>query len=1004
MARRKKGDNQVTVGDITSISGEVNIAGGNIGYTAKQVTELLKQINSTFQPKPFDGLCPYKGLDVFEEEDAKIFFGRERLVEDLVGRVKESRVVFVTGPSGSGKSSLVRAGLIPALMQGAIPGSDQWQYATLKPGRDPIGELARAASRLAESANAEKEIREGALNDPTIFSRWCEIALGSAEEKRAILFLDQFEEIFTQKTISETDQIAFLNLLTFAGTSKTDRIILLLALRSDFISNCATYPELNALLNRQLIQIGAMQPDELVGAIALPALHVGLRIDPDLIAQIINDMRNEPGALPLMQFALKDLFDAHQERDGIYALTLEDYLRQGGIYKALQRHADRSFAMLNESEQQLARSIFSSLVEVGHGTPDARRMALFDEIVTFNSKPEDVLLTVRKLADARLITTDKQAGKDTITISHEKLIDAWPWLKKLIDENREGIALQNEITSDANKWEEHKKENGYLYTGARLANARAQIEANLVILNNVARSFIEAGVRAHVDELEAALQRTAQLRRSAYLTAALVLALVAAGLAVFFGIKARQQANISLARQLAAQAQSIAASKSSKQNIAVLLSVLSMQMFPTLESAEVIQTNLLAYPISNLTHDGPVYSIAFSPDGKYVVSGSYDRTARVWEATTGKEIARMTHDGYLFSVAFSPDSKYVVSSSEDGTSRVWEAVTGQEVVRMTHDGYLFSVAFSPDGKYVVSGSEDRTARVWEAVTGQEVVRMAHDGSVNSVAFSLDSKYVVSSVGETVRVWETTNGQEVASMTHDGSVNSVAFSPDGKYVVSGSYDSTARVREATTGQEVARMTHDGSVYSVAFSPNAKYVVSGGGDKTARVWEAVTGQEVASMTHDGSVYSVAFSPDGRYVFSHSWDGTARALEVATGQEVTRMTHDSYLFSLVISPDGKYVVSGSEDNTATVLEAITGQEVASMTHDGSVNSAAFSPDGKYVVSGSEDNTACVWEAVTGQEVARMTHDGLWTLWRSAPMEGMCFHTVGMEQLECGYIGQKI
>src|SRR5829696_5325162 len=251
-----------------------------------------------------------------------------------------------------------------------------------------------------------------------------------------------------------------------------------------------------------------MQPEELVSAIALPAKHVGLPVEAELISRIINDMKGEPGALPLMQFALKDLFDAQQEQGGVIALTLEDYLRHGGIHKSLERHADKSFAQLNAKEQDLARSIFSGLIEIGRGTSDTRRTALFDELIPADAKTQDVLAIVQKLADARLIITDEQAGKDTVTISHEKLIDAWPWLKKLVNENRDVIALQNEIASDAKEWYDHQRDPSYLYTGARLANAREQFGAKKLVLNDLSQTFVDASM-----EVEEAEHRQEEARR-----------------------------------------------------------------------------------------------------------------------------------------------------------------------------------------------------------------------------------------------------------------------------------------------------------------------------------------------------------------------------------------------------------------------------------------------------------------------------------------------------------
>lgn len=308
--------------------------------------------------------------------------------------------------------------------------------------------------------------------------------------KRVVFFVDQFEEVFTQVS-REEERIAFLNLLTHAATAENRRVIILFSMRSDFVSNCATYPKLNELLNRQFIQIGAMQGHELVSAIAQPALRVGLRIDPDLIAQIINDMQGEPGALPLMQFALKDLFDSQQEKSGLIALTLHDYLGRGGIHKSLERHADKTFAAFNTEEQELARSIFSSLIQIGRGTQDTRRLANFDELVPTRDKIEEVETIVHKLADARLITTDEIAGKNTVTLAHEKLLDAWIWLKRLVNENRETIAVQNEVAEDAKEWDEHKRDSSYLYSGTRLKGIQEWTNKHPDFLSPLAIEFMK---------------------------------------------------------------------------------------------------------------------------------------------------------------------------------------------------------------------------------------------------------------------------------------------------------------------------------------------------------------------------------------------------------------------------------------------------------------------------------------------------------------------------------
>lgn len=932
-ANKKVQNKSTSISIVGDTRGNIIVGDSNvIGYTPEKVAELINQINKTFKPKPFDGRCPYKGLDVFEEDDADLFFGREKLVKELVERVHESRAVFITGPSGSGKSSLVRAGLIHALKQEGIKNSSKWLYETIKPGRNPLEALAFAFSRL-KSPELGKYFSQN-VTQPNVIDECAESVLSERKDQRLVLFIDQFEEIFTQ--VSKEIRESFIQLITYAVTKQDGRVIILFSMRSDFIPNCATYPELNTLLNKQFIQIGAMQAEELVSAIAQPALRVGLRIDPDLIAQIINDMKGEPGALPLMQFALKDLFDDGQSKGGVIALTLDAYLGHGGIQKSLERHADAAFGKLEKHEQELARSIFSGLIEIGRGTQDTRRTALFEELIPANTNENEVEAIVQKLADARLVTTDEQAGKDTITISHEKLIDAWPWLKKLVNENREVIALQNEINSDAKEWEEHKRDTSYLYSGARLLNADEQVKKQNLNLNQLSKEFVKAG-------------QTRKRRSQGFLFSGIsVIVIISIIASVLFrnqsqdnieiaqtaqaanteivaqkeiaqanAEEAQRQAEIALARQLAAQAQSIDASRESYKNLGYLLALQSLKMYPSGEAAQVLLNynpydgipNLLMeifdeevtsvafspnsefllvkgatmyYPggIAGTNRIDNKGSYSFSPDGKYVIS-IYDSSIRVWETDTGKEIAQMDNEYFLDSFDVSSDFKYVVTASAlRSTINIWEISTKKKVESISHDTVV-SVAFSPDNKYIVSSgceSSGCSVRVWETLTGQEVAHMKQDTLGVNVAFSPDGNYVISLDSQIVHVWETSTWNNITNFTHEDLVTSFAISPDSKKVVSGSIDRTARVWEITTGLEISRMTHESRVTSVAFSPDGKYVISGsswdimdsrGFGSTARVWDASTKVEVARINHGSTITSVSFSPNGKYVVSAGCD---------------------------------------------------------------------------------------------------------------------------------------
>jgi WD40 repeat protein/energy-coupling factor transporter ATP-binding protein EcfA2 len=948
-------NNSIAIGGLQvdgDVSGNITI-GNTTGYTAEQVSVLITRISSTFQPKPFDGRCPYKGLDVFEEEDAELFFGREKLVDDLVSRVKGSRTVFVTGPSGSGKSSLVRAGLIHTLKQDAIKGSERWLYATMKPGRDPIGELGRVVSSLASSTNPEDEIRAKAMTDITIFARWCEIALKEGRDRRVVLFIDQFEEVFTQIN-KEEDRVAFLNLLTHAATIENGRVIILFSMRSDFVSNCATYPQLNALLNQQFVQIGAMQPEELVSAIAQPALRVGLRIDPDLIAQIINEMKGEPGALPLMQFALKDLFDSQQEKSGVIALTLNDYLQRGGIHKALERHADDSFSKLSNHEQELARSIFSGLIEIGRGTQDTKRTALFDELVPANAKAADVESIVQKLADARLITTDEQAGKDTVTISHEKLIDAWPWLKKLVNENRDVIALQNEIKSDAKEWDEHQRDNSYLYSGARLAIAQEKIK-DLVLSEN-AQTYLTAA-KIVEENIRLKSKRTQRI----IITGLLIFSSIVLGLLLFSLL----QLKISRAQRLGSQAQVAFAQEDF--TTALLYAYQSNQIYKNdtadLTLSQIVYKDFAVGKVIN-GHTSSVYSVAWSADGQ-LASGGGDNTIIIWDIKTGQPAQTLIgHTGPVISVAWSADGR-LASTSWDKTIIIWDLKIGQPAQILkglrAFDGFT-SVAWSTDGR-LASGSSDNTIIIWDLKTGQPAqILKGHTSIVSSVAWSVDGRLASGSYDNTIIIWDLKTGQPSKTLTgHTNTVNGVAWSADGR-LASGADDNTIIIWDLKTGQPAQTLRDKAnSVRSVAWSADGQ-LASGSNNTTTTIWDLNTGRAAQTLKgHTSFVSSVAWSTEGRLA-SGSWDNKIIIWDLKTGKSAQTLIGTSSVSSVALSEDGQ-LASGSGDKTIIIWDLKTGKPAQTLIgHTSYVSSVAWSADGQ-LASGSQDGTVIIWDLKTGK-----------------------------------------
>ncbi|KAF5366506.1 hypothetical protein D9757_012183 [Collybiopsis confluens] len=386
-------------------------------------------------------------------------------------------------------------------------------------------------------------------------------------------------------------------------------------------------------------------------------------------------------------------------------------------------------------------------------------------------------------------------------------------------------------------------------------------------------------------------------------------------------------------------------------------------------------------------HTNSVTSVAFSAGGQQVVSGSHDMTVRIWNVQTGQQIGDPLHGhiNLVTSVAFSPDGQQVVSGSYDKTVRIWNVQTGQQIGDPLHGhtNLVTSVAFSPDGQQVVSGSYDRTVRIWNVQTGQQIgdPLYGHISWVTSVAFSPDGQQVVAgSYDKTVRIWNVQTGQRIGDSLHGHArwVTSVAFSPDGQQVASGSDDETVRIWNVQTGQQIGDPLHGhiGTVTSVAFSPDGQQVVSGSYDKTVRIWNVQTGQQIRDPLygHTSLVTSVAFSPDGQQVVSCSYDETVRIWNVQTGQQIgdPLYGHISWVTSVAFSPDGQQVASGSNDETVRIWNVQTGQQIGDPLHGHTnlVSSVAFSPDGQQVVSGSYDETVRIWNVQIGQQIRDPLH----------------------------------
>jgi WD40 repeat protein/tRNA A-37 threonylcarbamoyl transferase component Bud32 len=371
---------------------------------------------------------------------------------------------------------------------------------------------------------------------------------------------------------------------------------------------------------------------------------------------------------------------------------------------------------------------------------------------------------------------------------------------------------------------------------------------------------------------------------------------------------------------------------------------------------------------------GPVYGVAFSPDGQRLASASADQTVKLWETATGKVLLTLKgHTSTVYSVAFSPDGQRLASAGFDRTVKLWETATGKELRTFDgHNGVVNSVAFSPDGQRLASASADQTVKLWETATGKVLLTLkGHTSTVYSVAFSPDGQRLTSAgYDRTVELWETATGKELRTFKgHTGMVGSVAFSPDGQCLASASSDRTVKLWETATGKELRTFKgHTGMLWSVAFSPDGQRLASGSEDRTVKLWETAIGKELRTFEgHTDRVLSVAFSPDGQRLASASWDRTVKLWETATGKELLSLKgHTGWVWSVAFSPDGQRLASAGYDRTVKLWEAATGKELLTFKeHTGPVESVAFSPDGQRLASASADQTVKLWEAATGKEL---------------------------------------
>jgi len=815
-------------------------------------------------------LTPYRGLARFETRDSGLFFGREQLTAGLVDLLHRRRFAAVFGPSGSGKSSLLRAGLIPVLRRAQEPRPAAIRILT--PGERP----ARSHEPLLTPAIS----RDGSAGADTF------------------VIVDQFEEVFT-RCHDEAERARFIDLLLTARRPES-RLRVLLAVRGDFYGHCAEHRDLADALRDANLLAGAMSQAELRDAVVKPATAAGLTVERALTARLVKEVADAPGGLPLLSHALLETWRRRRGK----TLTLAGYEAAGCLDGAIAKTAEKVYGRFTEDQAAAARRVLLRMVAPGDGTPDTRRPVQRAELPVAGR--DDTAQAVEALAGARLLTLDG----DAVEMAHEALVTAWPRLRGWIEEDRERLRVHRNLTEAAHAWQELGHEKGALYRGSRLTAAQEHFGgAPREDLTDLEHVFLDAS-----RDGEQKGRRRYRLVLTA-VTAALCLALVAAGLAVGQWQSAVTAQHLAQSRQLAAQSSALL---DSEPDLASLLAVHAYRTSPTREAAAALYA-AAALPLRKrlITGTRPVDSIALSPDGHTLATHSGDGRTRIWNLPGGRLRHTFTGHNSSQAAAFSPDGHTLAVATAGGTGAeisLWDPVTGRKLRTFTvPDGSVRGIAFSPDSR-TVAASSPAAVRVWDVATGRTRDSFTSHPDPQAVAFGPDGRTVAAvSLDGLVRVWDVATGR--TRTTHDSHIkgDAVAFSPDGRTYGFVRTDGLVQLREVATGT-VRRTIRDGPIGSdePAFAPDGRTLAIPGPGDTVRLWDTASGTARATVTaghHGRGAMKVALSADGRtLVTSSNLDPTVRVHGLAADYpQATLQGHvGTYVADMAFGPDGRTVAT--------------------------------------------------------------------------------------------------
>jgi WD40 repeat protein len=932
---------------------------------AARLRELLRSVAPPVEHLP----CPYPGMRSFTAHDASRFFGREREIDELIGRLDHcEREIYVVGPSGSGKSSLIQAGLLHALEAGSSRLERSFLVRSMRPGIHPAERLSKAIEGdLATPAEVIMQLV--ARHPPT---------------QRVLIFVDQFEELFTLANSAERQRfVVSLNQLR-----SVPQCYLLLALRADFLGELLDSEQGSDFARRiSPVMVAPLRGAALVHAISAPAAFAGTHVEARLCDRLAADAAEEPGTLPLVQETLRLLWDRRRQR--YIGLAAYEALGSGrrGLDVAIARRASAAMAALTQRQEAIARRILLRLVSFGRGRADTRRQ---QEVHALRSAADDELEfahVIQHLVEHRLVTLD---GNETersalADLAHEAIITAWPAFGEWIERRRADERKRRRLEARLADWIERGRSASGLLDGDELEDAERWMQSE------AAREIGYTGeLPALVIASKEVVARSKHQRRLWRLLAAAIVALASVLVVLAWGYQrdAKGHRLLEQGRRLL------------EHHPVKAFPYLVAARVEGMDSAELREflgrASRVLPLVTFVGHRAAVTTASFSSDGTRIVTASSDHTARIWDAMTGKLVFQpLEHRGDVTAAAFSVDGKQVVTASSDKTACVWDAVTGRQIACFEHESTVAAAVLHADKKSVttVSGDWNRAENIishvnimkWSISDNILVSSRRYAGYVRGLSTSRDDIRLLTEDSDRLQVWDAPRGGVLASLVGPSTLplpkrlifERRVFSSDGARVAIFDFDHGLNIWDVETGNLSKPKKSEQTLRPVVFSfDNSQLLVSGFDSAIVWVYDVSTGKATSQpLVHDGNVVDALFKADGTRVLTITDNHAVQVWDVTTSRPVTSPLEHRYAVTrAILSPDGTKVLTTSADKMARVWDATTTHlGSTSLIHQGWVTVAAFSPDGTSVFTASEDGTARIWDGATGTQLASLRHDAI-------------------------------